>query len=154
MNIKKVDFGPNRARFDPFGPLTWERDFSRACGFRRKLRNIMFFHFKHKKVHINGLDFQQNCKNPILGLIWPLFGQKQGNRIFPEKLGSVTFLHLWTPNFMQKIRKNSWANSEKSVLLTYLPTYWPTDQTNFIGPFHFVGDQKCFSIKIKFCNSK
>ena len=29
------------------------------------------------------------------------------NRIFPEKSGSVTYLRLWIPNFMQKIRKKS-----------------------------------------------
>ena len=28
------------------------------------------------------------------------------NENFPEKSGSVTFLHLWSLNFMQKIRKN------------------------------------------------
>ena len=27
-------------------------------------------------------------------------------RFFPEKSGSVTFLRLLNPNFMQKIRKN------------------------------------------------
>ena len=99
----------------PLGAITREPDFSRTCGFRRKLRNIMFFHFKQKKVHINGLDFQQNCKNPILGLIWPLFAQKRGNRIFPEKSGFVTFLHLWIPNIMQKIRKILWPNFEKKL---------------------------------------
>ena len=61
---KSGRFGPE---FDPFGPLTRERDFSRICGFRREFRNIVFFHFKQKKVHINGLDFSQNSKNPILG---------------------------------------------------------------------------------------
>ena len=47
------------------GSITQERDFSRTCGFRRKLRDIMFFHFKQKKVHINGLDFRQNAKNLV-----------------------------------------------------------------------------------------
>jgi hypothetical protein len=87
----------------------------------------MFFHFKQKKVHINGLDFHQNSKNPILGPFWPLFAQKRENRIFSEKSGSVTFFHLWTPNFMQKIRRILRANSEKSALLTYLLTDLLTD---------------------------
>ena len=48
-----------------FSAITRERDFSRTCGFRRKLEDIMFFHFKQKKVHINGLDFRQNAKNLV-----------------------------------------------------------------------------------------
>ena len=33
-------------------------------------------------------------------------------RFFFQKSGSVTFVPLWCPNFMQKIRKNQWAVSE------------------------------------------
>ena len=47
------------------GSITRERDFSRTCGFRRNLANLMFFLFKQKKVHINGLDFRQNAKNLV-----------------------------------------------------------------------------------------
>ena len=87
MSNKKVNFGPIRPDFDPFGPLTQERDFSRTCGFRRKLRNIMFFHSKQKIVYINGLDFDQNSRNPIFVPFRTLLAQKQGNRIFPEISG-------------------------------------------------------------------
>ena len=31
---------------------------------------------------------------------------------FFQKSGSVTFVPLWCPNFMQKIRKNQWTVSE------------------------------------------
>ena len=33
-------------------------------------------------------------------------------KIFFQKSGSVTFVPLWCPNFMQKIRKNQWAVSD------------------------------------------
>ena len=49
------------------------------------------FHFRQKKVHINGLDFCQNSKNLIFRAFWVLFAQIWANRIFPEKSGSVTF---------------------------------------------------------------
>ena len=38
---------------------------------------------------------------------------------FSEKSGSITFLCLWSPNFMQKIRKKLWANSENSTSRTH-----------------------------------
>ena len=41
-----------------------------------------------------------------VGLFWALFTHFSKNENFPEILGSVTFEHLWTPNFMQNIRKN------------------------------------------------
>ena len=40
-----------------------------------------------------------------------------GSRIFPKKWDSVTFEHLWTPNFMQKNRKKYQAYSENTVYL-------------------------------------
>ena len=87
-------------------PITQELDFSRICGFRRMIEDHEFFHFREKKVHINGLDFCQNSENLIFRPFWALFAQIWANGIFPEKSGSVTFDPLWTPNFMQKIRKN------------------------------------------------
>ena len=51
----------------------------------------------------------------IFGPFWALFAQIWANGIFPEKSGSVTFLRLWIPNFMQEIRKILGANSEKQT---------------------------------------
>ena len=48
---------------------------------------------------------------------WALFAQIWANENFPEKSGSVTFVHLWISNFMQNIRKNKWTNSKKNALL-------------------------------------
>ena len=45
---------------------------------------------------------------------WPPWSQFWKNRTFSGKSGSVSFRPLWCPNFMQKIRKNKWANSEKN----------------------------------------
>ena len=48
----------------------------------------------------------QKCpKNGGFPHLWP-------PKIFFQKSGSVTFVPLWCPNFMQKIRKNQWAVSE------------------------------------------
>ena len=44
-------------------------------------------------------------------------------KIFFQKSGSVTFVPLWCPNFMQKIRKNQWAVSE-----IFKDGLWTTDQ--------------------------
>ena len=91
-----------------------KQDFSRKIVFRRMIEDHEFFHFRQKKVHINGLDFCQNSNNLIFRPFWALFAQIWANRIFPEKLGSVTFDPLWIPIFIPKIRKNLWPNSEKS----------------------------------------
>ena len=53
------------------------------------------------------------------GLFWAIldpFSQFGPNENFFEKSGSVTFVPLWTRDFMQKIRKIILANSEKSAL--------------------------------------
>ena len=64
--------------------------------------------------------FSSKLEKPYFGPILTPFCPKMGKSFFFfEKSGSVTFLHLWIPNFMQKIRKISWANSEKK-------RYWPT----------------------------
>ena len=39
------------------------------------------------------------------------------NKIFPEKMGSSTFICLLNPDVIQKI-KNTWPNPEKMVLQT------------------------------------
>ena len=68
-SLKTGLFGPE---FDPFGHISRERDFSRTCDFHRNPKTLMFFRFKQKKVHLNGLDFRQNGKQPcfeaVLGL--------------------------------------------------------------------------------------
>ena len=67
---------------------------------------------------ILGGNLEKRSKESIFGPFWALFAQIWANGIFPEKSGSVTFLRLWTPNFMQEIRKIVGANSEKKWLWT------------------------------------
>ena len=50
----------------------------------------------------------------IFGLIWRRFPKYLQIEIFFGKSGRVTFLTLWSPNFMQKIRKILRAVSEKT----------------------------------------
>ena len=57
-------------------------------------------------------------------LIWKPFHEYFLIKNFFQKSGSVTFLPLQSPNFMQKIRKILRAFSEKTVL----PTNQPTNQ--------------------------
>ena len=47
----------------------------------------------------------QNVQNLIFGLFWALFAQIWKNGGFAEKSGSVTFVPIWSPNIMEKIRK-------------------------------------------------
>ena len=52
------------------------------------------------------INFSQKFKKPIFGRLWAQIPKFVPNGIFHEKLASVTFLRLLTPNFVQKIRKN------------------------------------------------
>ena len=61
-----------------------------------------------------GANSEKKSKKSIFRPFLGFFPKNQPNQIFPKKSGSVTFEPLWSPNFMQKIRKNVGANSEKS----------------------------------------
>ena len=69
-------------------------------------------------------------------LILGTFLRISPNEDFFQKSDSVTFLPLWSPNFMQKIRKILRAVSGKTALPTNQPTNQPkiTNNTNLIGP--------------------
>ena len=66
-------------------------------------------------------------------------------KIFFEKSGSVTFVPLWCPNFMQKFRKIFTAVSEifKDGPQTNRP--W-TDMGDYIGPSWVNPGSKMFKI--------
>ena len=68
-------------------------------------------HSIRKNVRANS---EKKSKKSIFRPFLGFFPKNQPNQIFPEKSGSVTFDPLWIPNFMQKIRKNVRANSEKT----------------------------------------
>ena len=88
--------------FTLFAHFSPEPDFSRICGFRNKLDNNKMLHFRPFLAKTLDSIFLQKSKNLIFGLFGiqiPKFGHL-GN--FPEKSGSVTFLRLWSSNFMKK----------------------------------------------------
>ena len=62
--------------------------------------------------------FEKNIKVSDFGLIWQPFREYLQIKIFFQKCGSVTFLPLYTPNFMQKIKKILRAVFEKTALPT------------------------------------
>ena len=74
----------------------------------------------------------QISKSLILGQFGDLFANISKSRIFFQKSSSVNFLHLQSPNFMQKIRKILTAVSKKTALLTNQPII--ANNTDFIGP--------------------
>ena len=88
---------------------------------------LLTSNLRHNIKKIVRADFEIKMIKPIFRLFLGFFPKNQPNEIFFQKSGFVTFLHLWTPNFMQKIKKILRANSEKSVLLTYWLTDWLTD---------------------------
>ena len=123
MSIKKVNFGPIRARFWPVWTPNSRTRFFPDMRFLQKTQKHRVLSFWAKKVHNQSwFRFSTKLKNRILCPIWPLFAQKRGDRIFPEKSESVSFLPLRTRNFMCDIRQILWANFEKSCKLTGLLT--------------------------------
>ena len=79
----------------------------------------------------------QFCTNVQKTLFWARLGKFGPIEIFPEKSGSVTFLHLWTPNFMQNIRKKLMSQFRDKCVTngrTNGRTDERTDDSEFIGP--------------------
>ena len=89
-----------------------------------KLKVIFSTNFRPKTKKVVRAVFEKNIKVSDFGLIWRPFREYLQIKIFFQKSGSVTFLPLQSPNFMQKIRKILRAVSEK----TALPTNQPTNQ--------------------------
>ena len=59
-------------------------------------------------------------------IFWAILSQLGQNGNFPPKSGSVTFLHLWSYNFMQSFRKMS--NDSPVITITRtLKSDWPRD---------------------------
>ena len=77
--------------------------------------------------------FEKNIKVSDFGLIWGRFREYLEIKNFFQKSGSVTFLPLQSPNFMQKSEKSLEPFLRK---LRYQPTNQPiiTSNTDFIGP--------------------
>ena len=86
-----------------------------------KLKVIFSTNFQPKTKKVIRTIFDKNIKVSDFGLIWRCFCEYL-QIIFFFKSGSVTFLPLQPPNFMQKIRKMLRAISEKTALPTNQPT--------------------------------
>ena len=78
-----------------------EWEFSQIWNWCRKRANHNVLHLRPFLAKTNDSIFHKSPKPLFLGLFGPFFPE-----IFSEKSGSVTFEYLWTPNFMQKNRKN------------------------------------------------
>ena len=87
-----------------------------------KLKVIFSTNFRPKTKKIVRAVFEKNIKVSDFGLIWRPFCEYLQIKNFFQKSGSVTFLPLQSPNFMQKIRKILRAVSEKTALPTIQPT--------------------------------
>ena len=89
-----------------------------------KLKVIFSTTFRPRTKKIIRAVLEENIKMSAFGLIWRLFREYLQIKNFFQKSGSVTFLPLQSPNFMQRIRKILGAVSEKPALPTNQPTIY------------------------------
>ena len=101
---------------------------------RSNISKLQFFFWKIGFIQIEGPNFrpktkkivravfEKNVKVSNFGLIWRPFREYLQMKNFFQKSDPVTFLSLWSPNFMQKIRKILRAVSDKTALPTNQPT--------------------------------
>ena len=87
-----------------------------------KLKVIFSTNFRPKTKTMVRAVFEKSNKVSDFGLIWKPFREYLRIQNFFQKTGSVTFLPLQFPNFIQKIRKFLRAVSEKTALPTNQPT--------------------------------
>ena len=127
-NGQKSQFG---RFFDDFGVkyLQIVNFCEKQVSFKLK---VIFTTFWPKTRKIVRAVFEKNIKVPDFGLVWRPFREYLQIKNIFQKSGSVTFLPLQSPNFMQKIRKILGAVSEKTALLTNQPII--TNNTDLIGP--------------------
>ena len=85
----------------PFGPKSREWKFFQIWDLRRKFL-----------AKTNDWNLRKSPKTIFLGLFGPFSPFLKKWEIF-LKNPAVTFEHLWTPNFMQNIKKIKLANFEK-----------------------------------------
>ena len=99
-----------------------------------KLKVIFSTNFRPKTKKIVRAVFEKNIKVSNFGLIWRRFREFLQIKIFFQS-GSVTFLPLQSPNFMQKIRKITRALSEKTALPTNEPNIKVSDFWKIWSPY-------------------
>ena len=92
---------PKSPFLPPFFHFWWKWEFSQIWGLRRKLANDNTLHFRSFLGKTNDSILCKSPKSPFLPIFGPFFWGE--NESYPEKLDSVTFEPLWTPNFMQNI---------------------------------------------------
>ena len=89
----------------PFGPKKGQRDFFLKNLIRPLFTPYMPLDSCKKSEKTNDSIFIKVSKTSFWACFGPFFAQKRANGLFSEKSGSVSFHHLWSPDFMQKIRK-------------------------------------------------
>ena len=88
----------------------------KQISFKLKIKFSTNFRPKAKKI-VRAV-FEKNMKMSDFGLIWRRFREYLQIKKFFQKSDSVTFLPLYFPNFMLKIKKILRAVSEKTALPT------------------------------------
>ena len=120
-------------RKNPF--LTFLAHFSKFEIFFEKsvfTRFLLIFlpNFMPKIRKVSWSNSEKTLKNLEKPHFWPLLAHFSKNGIFFEKSGFVTFLLIFLPNFMEKIRNIPWPSSCNFGL----QTDWRTDRGEIIGP--------------------
>ena len=111
-----------------FCPIYWEPDFSRTCGFRRYLKDIMYLHLTPFIAKSNDTIFFNIQKTLFL----TPFSPKWGNEIFSEKSGFITFEHIYDPLTSCKTIEKTNETIPRKV--HYERTNAQMDRHEFIGP--------------------
>ena len=101
-----------------------------------KLKVVFSTNFRPKTKKIVRAVFEKNIKVSDFGLIWRPFREYLQIKNFFQKSGSVTFLPLQSPNFMQKSEKSLEPFLRK---LRYQPTNQPTNQPIITNSTDLIG---------------
>ena len=91
-----------------FDPYLGNQSFFGHAVFCKWFITLRRFFYQHLNKIVRAV-FSQKSKKHCFYCFWALFAPKWGIRSFWGKSGSVTFFHLYSPNFMQ-------INSQSSVL--------------------------------------
>ena len=91
---------------EPFLSITWEIDFSQACGFCRMSKDHKNFRFTPIPDKANDLIYFKSPKNIVF---WSFL-----TSYFSRKSSPVTCNWIWTAKTILNLSKNKQANSEKA----------------------------------------
>ena len=117
-----------------FKNISQEQEFSRTCGFRRKLVNHKMLRFKSFLVKTNGSFFLSKSKNPILALFWTLFVHFWSNLFFSKKwLHHMKYVMVFY-HHAKKYKKRS--NSSKDIAV------WEIERSDWSRAFKNISQEQ------------